>query len=271
MPINVTESRYLHEMEHLVNPDTEKAPTSSSISDNSVKRMEELQPLYEVVEPIMKTISAGLAGMGKIVGSQTASKDVTPDQLAVAIAVKQRCDEEVFLNLLALKRTVLARREILKTMYKEQKKQITVLKTTLGAMQERTIGLKDKAASAQENAKSLSERGTAAFQACHDLQPKITQAEYEFFAQLKRQRVQLDTFEGGCSALMKDTENLRSKINKGEIICEFELDKQNIQHADQLLDGEEKLMANIEATLKASEHMASQLTRESGVAAQSAQ
>jgi hypothetical protein len=275
VPVNVTESSYLHEMGHLINPDdasSEKiVPASYNLADTSVKRMEELQPLYEVVEPMIKKISVGLGGMGKIVGSQTASKDITPDQLAVALSVKERCDQEVVLPLLELKRTVLARREILKNMYKEQKKQITALKTTLGTIYERMTALKAKAAIAQETAKRQSERGQAVLQASQDLQPTLTQAEFDFFEQLKRQSIQLQTFEANCKQLIEETGGLRTKIHDGEIVCKFRMDDTNMKHVEKLLDGEETLIASIEATLKSSEQTAAQIARESGVPVHSAQ
>lgn len=266
-PVNITESRYLHEMEHLIKPDAQQLTVAPShnISDGALKRVEELPPLYEEIEPLLKKVATGIGGLGKLVGSNTKSSDITPEQLAVVLNVKQRCDKEVVLPLLELKRTILSRREILKSMYKYQKKQITALKASLGSMQQRMLNLKENTEKAQGNAADLAKRVDAVFQASQGLQPSITQAEHAYFEYLKKQKAKLVSVENTGKKVIEQTAVVQEKIKKGEITCTFQLSDANITNADKLLDGQEKLVGDIEFMLKENERITAQMSSQSGI------
>ena len=269
VPVNVTESRYLHEMEHLVKPDADandsRVPPTTNPSTTALKRMEELPPLYEIVDPLLKKVSAGLSGMGKIVGSSTASKDITPDKLAVALSVKARCDNEVILPLSELKRTVIARREVLKAVFKDQKEQARALKNTIATMRARMDAISEKSETARRNAAELGTRSANVLQASQDLLPSLTQAEYDYIQQLKRLKSNVAKHEAGFESLSKSISSLRTSMDDGKVVCKVQLDEAMLKHAEQLLDGQDQILAYASARLKANEHRTDDMMRAAGL------
>ncbi|CAB9504168.1 expressed unknown protein [Seminavis robusta] len=260
---NLTESRYLHEMEHLVNPlsDTENAPPDTTNDpDNG-------QPLHQVLDPMLKKIAAGLSNMGKIVGSQTRTtgNQMTPEMLAVAIAVKERCDNEVVLPMLELKQTIRARKQALKVMLINQMKELAAHKKTLKVMQDRMKGIQVKAQTALENSQELAKRSDAILQASQDLLPSLTQAEYDYIQQLKRLQLQLGNLEKSYGGLDSNMQTFRGNIDDGRFVCNIQLEESMQDHATKLLDGEEKLMTKYEAGLQENEKKLQMMARQTGV------
>ena len=241
VPVNITESQYLHEMEHLVRPNANKndsrVPETMNPSAAALKKIEELQPLYEIVDPLLKKVTDGLSGMGKIVGSSTASKDISPEKLAVALAVKARCEKEVVLPLNELRRTVQARREILKSVFKDQKEQARTLKKTIATMQARMAAMSEKMETAQENAKNLGLRSASVLQASQDLLPSLTQAEYDYIQQLKKLRSNLAQHEASFEVLNRSISVLRTSLDDKKMTCKIQLDESTRKNAETMIKG----------------------------------
>jgi phage shock protein A len=269
VPVNVTEARYLHEMDHLihgkVDEKSQKLLMNSNPSSGAVKQMEGVPPLYEKVEPLMKKITSGLGGMGKIVGSQTKCKDIQPDILAVAISVKERCDKEVVLPMLELKETVNARREALVKMREDQMQQIASLKHTVNTLQENIAAIEAKAETAQENSQGLAKRSTAVLQASQDLLPSLTQAEYNYFQQLKRLKANLENMQKGFSKIDKSLSTLRDNMEKGRLQCAVTLEQHQAENIDKILDGEETVLASVESHMQANEERARRMMGDAGL------
>lgn len=241
VPVNITESQYLHEMEHLVKPNVNKndsrVPETMNQSTTALKKIEELQPLYEMVDPLLKNVTDGLSGMGKIVGSSTASTDISPEKLAVSLAVKARCEKEVVLPLNELRRTVQARREILKSVFKDQKEQARTLKKTIATMQARMAAFSEKMETAQENAKKLGLRSAYVLQASQDLLPSLTQAEYDYIQQLKKLRSNLAQHEASFEVLNRSITVLRTSLDDKKMTCKVQLDKSMQKNAETMIKG----------------------------------
>ena len=240
VPVNITESQYLHEMEHLVKPQTNRDDSreaSVNPSSAALKWTEEMQPLYEMIDPMLKKVTDGLSGMGKIVGSSTASKDITPDKLAVALSVKTRCNNEVVLPLTELRRTVQARREVLKSVFKEQKEQARSLKKTITIIQAKMAALSEKMETAQENAKNLGIRSASVLQASQDLLPSLTQAEYDYIQQLKKLRSNLAKHEASFEILNESISKLRTSLDDKKMTCQIQLDESTLENANRLIAG----------------------------------
>lgn len=267
VPVNVTESRYLHEMDNLLQDDTaNKAPPGGVAADASLQRMEALPPLHESLEHLLKKVSTGLAGMGKIVGSDTKTKDISPEMMAVALSVKERCDKDVVLPLLELKKTVTARREILTTMHKEQLQQLHALKKTVSKVQEKMSIIRTKAETTQENASELAKRSASVLQASRDLTPSITQAEFEYFEQLKRLDMKCQSLEKGFTALDQSITQLRDNMDKGKLKCRVRLSESMVRNTELLLDGEEKLLTEMNNRMKQNQETTDALAKASGLA-----
>lgn len=195
IPVNVTETQFLNEIEaafsgSLTRNQGELLLASSSgasnAADEALRSMQSTKPLYEVLEPIIAQVKSGLAGMGKIVGSETSYKDITPDALAVAVKVKERCDKEIVLPLLELKKAIEKRQEKLRYMLKGQQQQAADLQQTLSDLKKRMVNMTELMSIAESNATRLSESSTRLHQACLDLRPTVTEAEFEFFNDIKQ-------------------------------------------------------------------------------------
>lgn len=269
VPVNVTESRYLHEMDHLVKPTADsndnRIPQIMNSSDAALQRMQDLPPFYEVLDPLLKKVSAGLSGMGKIVGSSTPSEKISPDQLAVALSVKARCDTEVVLHLSELRRTSAARRDLLKPIFKDQKEQAKALKKTLAKMQENMASIKEKSATAQRNAEALGLRSASVLQASQDLLPTLTQAEHDFIQQMKRMNASVAIIESGYEKLSKSIASLRTSMDDGKIVCRVQLDEATLKSADQLLRGQEDILSRTAVKLKGCEQRTDDMMRAAGL------
>jgi hypothetical protein len=244
---NLSESRYLHEMEHLINVVPDNTRSDQGNTDDYGP------PLNEVLEPMLQKISTGLAGMAKFVGSQTPSSQVSPEMLAVALSVKERCDNEVVLPLLELKQTIRARRQVMKVMLIAQMKELSALKEGIRVMEDRMAGIKEQAQAAQVNAQELAKRSDAVLQASQDLMPTLTQAEYDYFQQLKRLKVMAENLDRAYGELTEKLPVLREKLRDGRLVCNINIGDEMEAHAQKLLDEKEKMLFRIDANLKANE------------------
>ena len=270
VPVNLTEARYLHQMDSLIHGTTDEKTQKQLIeatpSGSAAKQLDSVPPLYEKVETLMKKITLGLASMGKVVGSQTKCKDIQPDMMAVAISIKERCDKEVVLPMLELKETVNARREVLIKMRQGQMEQITSLKQTVNMLQDSIAAIEAKVQTAQENSKGLARRSTAVLQASQDLLPKLTQAEFDYFQQLKRLKANLDTMQEGFTKLDKTLVTLRESMDSGKIRCSAKVSSDVVSHAQVLLDGQEKFLVEMEASMNSNEERTSKMMSAAGLA-----
>jgi len=245
-------------MKHLINPegDTKVANRMTvppNPSDAALKKLDELPPLYEVVDPLLKKVTAGLSGMGKIVGTSTATKDIAPDQLAVALAIKERCDKEVVLPLTELRRTVQARREVLKVILKDQKQQAKSMKQSVLTMQAKTKAINEKAETAKMNAAELSTRTASVLQASESLMPTLTQAEYDYIQQLKRLQANVSQIEASFESIRNSTASLNESMRDGRLKCKIQLDKKMLDLTETVLDGEDQILTTAAVHLKADE------------------
>ena len=124
--------------------------------------------------------------MGKVVGTSTPTSKVTPDLLAAAVEVKERCDREVLLPMLEMNEHIRGRKKELAIMFENMVGKLKVLRETVHKLNKKTHVLQEKAETVQSNAKSLAQRSASVLQSSNDLLPTITQSEYNYFQELKR-------------------------------------------------------------------------------------
>ena len=178
--VNLTEARLLKEMDIFDQKEVESA------SDARVEELRNVASLHEIIEPLAKQVVQGLGGLTKVVGSATPAAAVTPDQLAAAIAIKQRCDEKIYLPLLEISEHLKSRKEILSVMYNNQMLQLDALQKMISKLKERGAIIKEMTEVARANSTSLSQHSAAILQSSNDLMPKLTQAEYDYFQELRK-------------------------------------------------------------------------------------
>ena len=193
--INVAEASYLHEFDTLfLRPVTSTDATDPT--PNSVLLLENNDtPLFSDLQPLVETIQAGLSNMGRFVGSETNHRDIAPDLLAVVIQTKKRCDEEIVVPLLELKKILEQHRAKITASLAEQERQLREARDTIQQIQARMTPIGERLETAKANAMALSERGIAVLQTSQKLLPTITQAEYEFFQMIQRMNIKCTQLE----------------------------------------------------------------------------
>ena len=206
---NLTEQQFIHEVDALFKGSAQSVQAlqlTDGASDDVLTSLESTTPLYESVHDLVEKIKSGMAGMGKIVGSTTNYKDITPDTLAVAVHIKERCDNELVLPLLELKKVVEARREKLLSVLKNQRKQLEALAETEARQKGRMQELVSKIENYESNAATLIERVINVHESCKGLIPKVTEAESEFFKDVERLKER-------CSYLEAEMHRAKERIS----------------------------------------------------------
>jgi hypothetical protein len=197
--VNVSTARACHELESLTHARSHAplalATTPSSSSDDALRTLESTAPLYEIIAPLLGRIEEGLAGLTQISGSSTKSVDITPEELAVSIALHEKCNQELVLPLLELRKATELRKDKLKMMVASQLQQLRDLSQTVGSLKERASSMAQSLDSADSNASLLNERAASLLQASKDLVPTITQAEYEYFQDITRMELKCNQAE----------------------------------------------------------------------------
>ena len=263
VPLNVTEAQYLGEVDAALESGAvvlqrEKSNQPLLLtsggrplpSDEALRSLESTPPLLDVVTPLIKKVQSGLSGMGKIVGTETDFKDITPEMLAVSLQIQSRCDSEVVLPLVELKREVKKRRQKLLVMLESQKEQVKDLLATVLKLKEGASSITAQLKVAESNADALSQRAASAFQASQDLLPTITQAEHDYFTDLKRLDVKSSALAEEAAAIGKEVKDgIRSTDPKKLATGVMAMDPTNIRHANDLLDDQGVTLRSLKESL----------------------
>jgi hypothetical protein len=249
--VDVTESKTRHEFASLLE-------VAAQGSDQQLLRLENngiasassvfssATPLYEEIQPLVKKIHSGLSGMCRIVGSETDYRDISPEALAVAIEIKKKSDEEVVLPLLELKKIVSSRRESMYAMIENQKVQMKALNESMKTLKERQTSLEESIQLAESNALTLTERSSLVLKTCHDLMPTLTQAEYDYFQDLKRLKLKCTAMEKESKALLNAIESRCAMMDKSTISDSIRnMQPANLSKVNSTLKGQEAMLQKI--------------------------
>jgi predicted RNase H-like nuclease (RuvC/YqgF family) len=239
--------------------------TPNATADAALAAVEAIPPLYAIVEPLMKQVTDGLAGMGKVVGSETASKDITPEMLATVVAVKERCDREVVLPLLELREVTATRHRELQSMYKRQKIQMESLREMVRALKERMEDLTSRMTTVESNASALAERGAYVVQASQDLQPTITQAEKEYYDMLKALEAKCAEWKAKLRKVEDSSALACDAVETGRANVTLQLAPDFVENANILLRSEASILKRGEKLLKQLDGELARLSRELGI------
>ena len=257
--VDITESKYLHEFESRFQfPQIENSLTTTTMTSMSTV------PFYSEVQPLVEKINTGLSSMGRIVGSETSYKDITPDTLAVALRVKKRCDDQVVLPILELKKLIAQRRQSLAMTLQNQQNQ---LKTVLQSVQDLKTGLStigEKMERAEANASQLSERSVAILQASRDLLPTITQAEYDYFQDMKRLNLKVTQLEKEAQRMCDSTRTRCEGLVEATGTING-MSPESVKKANVLLKDEAKTLQAIRGRLDKTEERTAALVQQNGI------
>jgi Nuclear pore component len=233
-------------------------PRSASVSEQLSSSLESSQSLNELLDPLFRRIQIGLSGLTKVVGTATPVPDVTPDQLAVALEVFERCDSEIVLPLLEVKRIVRKRRERLSEVAERQMEQVKALKQTIQRATETTSALKERLERIESNAATLSQRSAAVLSACQSLLPTLSQAEYDYFQDVRRVANKTSALETKAKHSLESVERIRSKL-QGQPMS-LSLTDEQAQTMNDMLDEQATTIAKTQATMEKSQKALTALT-----------
>jgi hypothetical protein len=257
MAINLTETRHRHEMKTLIDEEEVglKAltnTTSSGLIDPSLKHS---KPLAAIIKPHLKKILEGLNHMVKVGGTSTPKEEVTADILAGADTIHRRCKEEVFVPLQEMNLEVSLRRKELEKTCELYARQLEDLRTMIAKLTTRQQELREKANIVTENANSLASQCTMVLQASSDLLPTLTQAEYDYFCELKRMDGKSKDYVTETEILKVKSQSLKERTEThGRAVDPMADDRQMADNAMKVLQGTGMLLEKHKSALKSLQH-----------------
>lgn len=235
---------------------------ASSQNDGSAQELlDSLQsspPLYELMNPLVQKLQEGLASMTKVVGTATSYQDITPDQLAVALAMFERCDHDVVMPLLELKRLVKKRRERLKAVMQKQAEQVAALQKTVQTLKGGFSTIGETLERVESNAATLSQRSAAALAASQSLAPTVSRAEVEYFNDVKRLANTTTKLEEKAKRVVDSAKNAQAKLASG--LLSLNLTEEDTRSAIVMLDDQGKTIQETQQLLGKSQELLTDLT-----------
>jgi hypothetical protein len=237
----------------------------ASAVDQELRALQDTSPLVDIVEPLIKKVISGIGGMGRVVGSSTPTAAVTPDLIAAANSVKERCDKEILLPVLEMNEHVKARRKELTIMYENQMAQLKSLVEMVAKLKERTNAIHEKAEIVGANAKSLAQRSASVLQSSTDLLPTITQAEFDYFQELKRLDGKTKEWQLEVQRLNMKVSTLSDSIDSGTTTGPLNLSSEPVKNCKSLLKASDTMMMKQKTRLKAAEERVDELAAVAGI------
>jgi Nuclear pore component len=228
-PINLTERRHLSEIDRLSGQ--QKEPVLA-ITDGPAE-----DSLADIIQPLIQQVYDGISNMAQIGGSSTKPEDITVDILAGAMSIYEKAKKEVYLPLAEMNEHVTVRREELKEVVRKQLEAVKALKEVIGKLREKQSSLKEQVDVLYANSKSLEERSASALQSSKDLQPTITQAEYDYFQEIKRLNDKTKAWKSHVEILKVKVTSITDSMESGTTIEPVKLSEDNLQSAKQVLGG----------------------------------
>jgi hypothetical protein len=267
---NVLETQYAYEMNTMLSKALAKdnKPPMNSATSKAMQIVENNEPFYKVIEPHVKRVHAGLSSLGKIVGSQTMGKDITPDLLAATLNVQNR-NNKISLALTEMILVVEERKKQLKLMIESQHEQLETLMSTIDELKSRNTSLCDRMSVVEVNALSLQERSVNAYQASQDLCPTISNAEYEFFGFLKRMVLKTSTWEKEMQSFVRTTTDSCSRLKENGLSSSFAEDiasnPEYVKHVHTILNAQKAVIEQTRQHLQHAEQNTGAALRQTGL------
>ena len=254
--VNLTDARVRFE-ELLRTPPTSTQP----IRDEALQTMEATPAFHEQMGLVIDKIESGLLGMSKMVGSATHPTDLDAGLLATALAVQQRCQQDLIVHLQSLRRMSSIRRSELKNVLKLQAAQLQGIQESLKAAKAKRNTIRETMLQCEDKSRELAERCSSVLQATKDLRPALTQADIQYFASLNRMKGQCDEWENRLDQLSHDAHALDPATAYDHVALEPN-EERNIRT---LLRGQSDLIAQANERVQATQELLDELGKQSGV------
>lgn len=254
--VNITATQCLYEASEQMNAKSEEFLISDG-NDEALQALSKVQPLHEILQPLADRVCDGLSKMGKIVGGATQPKDAGPESLAIFIETQRSCDVNVIMPIEEMSRVLNARRQLLVEMHEHQAAELERLTKLLNEWKETYESHVKRVVELEKNASILAKRSSAVLTAARDLRPQITNAEADYFNELRRCETNCTKWESALKELSKKSvsqcESMTAGgMENGDVRCLVNLTPEKIAMCHQLLQGEGKLLKQAEEKLKKS-------------------
>ena len=263
--VNITATHCLYETSEQMKAKSEQNH-ASQFDDKALEALENVQPLHEILQPLIDKVCDGLSKMGKIVGGATLPKDAGPENLAVFLETQHSCEVNVLMPMEEISKVLNARRELLKEMYDHQAAELIRLSELLVAFKHVYGSNLERVLQLEANASILANRSSAVLIATRDLRPQITDAEAAYFKDLQRYETSCSKWEGTVDQLQKDAFSScdamsAGAIENGDVQCLVDLPPQKIEICQKLLRGEGQLLKKLEKNVRESSDTVDQLSK----------
>lgn len=269
--INLTETRHLRELENFSAPERFLAiQNSSSVAISEAENqtlavLDQTEALSKIVQPLMQDVIKGIGMLAQVGGTATAKVDVSPDVLSGFIGIQSKCKKEIFLPLMTMNEHVTARKAEFKAENARRKQQLQALKEIISRMREKQNLIEEKTNIMIQNSKSLADRSTSVLQSSTDIFPTITQAEYDFFQELKRLDEKTKIWENHVEVLSRKVSNLNDSVISTNPY-QLNLSPQYLKNAGHLLDASGHLLNKYERSFASAKDSMDGLASSAGFA-----
>lgn len=272
--VNLTAAQYLHRAATM--PSTE--PSKNNMLQKQNKTITSIPPFTDSIAPLIQKIQHSFASTGKLLGSSSFPKDAGPNSATLMLATTQKLQTELVLPLHELHDVTHAHKKAIFLMYQSQLKELKTLQSMMEQVKlnhERSI---QKCKAVETNANELSQRSAAILEASRSIHPKLSQAEYEYFTQLKRWELQTNKWNERLEKIQHrvktmtttTTENHQEHILQGhphydEPQCCLNLSEEQAHTCGDLLRGQGVLLKKSKAILSNVEREARYLMERRGL------
>lgn len=222
-------------------------------SDKALDAVDSSRPFHEVLQPIVSELQEGLLGMTKVVGGDTAQKDIDPGLLSTVIDVRRRCQQKIVVPMKQMRRSCEARMSELKKMHKGQMAQLQQLKETIREIKGRCKRSEEKMRSIESSSVTLAQRTDATLQYCRDLRPTVTNADIKFAQLLSQIQAKCDLWNEEFLSNKMSGETLTKQIEGHGIHSNLRLSESDSRNCETLLQSQSHTLKLCEDRIKSTE------------------
>ena len=187
--VHVTQQQYRHELETLF-----PTPSTTALQQQNAanhRLLDSAPPFYETIQPVVDTLNRGLDNMAKIVGSETMYQDITPELMAVALQVKERCEKQVSVPLLELVELIKRRQKALAEMVVDQQEQLNQLLQQKEDLAVEQKSIESRLAESEAKMNGFVQRSIRIRETLLALAPTMSTAEMNFCRQMEQTKAKL--------------------------------------------------------------------------------
>ena len=259
--INITATQCIHETSELMRIQSE----NTHHGDTAFQALESVQPLHEILQPLIDRVCDGLSKMGKVVGGVTPPKDAGPETLALFLETEHSCKVNVLVPMEEMSKVLGARRELLKELYDHQAAELARVSALLDEFKETYTSHLERVGALENTASTLAERSSALLTATRELRPQITDAEAAYFKDLQRYEISCNKWQDTVDRLRNDATSScdalsADAIGNGDVQCLVDLPPPKVEVCHQLLRSEGQMLKKLEQKLKVSRDAVTQLS-----------